>query len=84
MIKIEEEERNRIERVKEDERKKATEEIEKFKDFHKSIIDKEVLTNELEKEVVIENIKEEIINSNKDIFDNLSEIKKVKSEKVEG
>jgi hypothetical protein len=41
-LKIEEEDRNRIKNIKEDEKKKATDEIENFKQIHKNVITNEV------------------------------------------
>jgi hypothetical protein len=42
ILKIEEEDRNRIKNIKEDEKKKASDEIENFKQIHKNVITNEV------------------------------------------
>lgn len=47
MNKIEEEDRNRIKTIKEDEKKKADDDIEQFKKAHKQILDNEVFVRNL-------------------------------------
>ena len=76
---MEEEERKKIEQIKQKERSKATEEIDKFKELYKNIKQKEIEKKPIESN--LKSIQGEIKNVNKDIFNEINENSKLKESK---
>ena len=75
-LQLEEDVRTRIEKVKEEEKRKATEEIEKFKEIHVENLNpmKERANVKVRSEAVdVNQIKDDIFNQNKAIFDDSNE-----------